>query len=86
LDLFNSSIASDIKASLIKHPENPHRLMNSMGEAVFLAGAHTWANRQERGIEGQTPDFDYGGYLDFLEKYNHNFLRLWVSGRSNSRC
>ena len=46
--------------------------------AVLLIGSHTWASFQERGYEGGTRDFDYPAYLDFLERYNHNFIRLWV--------
>jgi hypothetical protein len=52
--------------------------MDGAGRAVWLTGSHTWANRQERGVEGKTPDFDYDGYLDFLERHGHNFIRLWA--------
>ena len=60
------------------HPQNPRWLADRAGRAVFLTGSHTWANRQERGVEGKTPDFDYPGYLDFLERHGHNFIRLWA--------
>jgi len=60
------------------HPRNPRWLADRTGRAVFLTGSHTWANRQERGVEGKTPDFDYTGYLDFLERHGHNFIRLWA--------
>jgi hypothetical protein len=33
---------------------------------------------QERGYEGITPNFDYLVYLNFLQRFNHNFMRLWV--------
>jgi hypothetical protein len=48
------------------------------GEAVYLAGSHTWACLQERGVAGKTPDFDFPAYLDFMAHHGHNFLRLWV--------
>ena len=60
------------------HPENPCWFARPDGQAVWLTGSHTWANFQERGVEGQTPDFDYEGYLDFLEGHGHNFIRLWA--------
>ena len=60
------------------HPENPRYVTNNSGKAIFLTGSHTWANFQERGIEGETPDFDYERYLAFMQKYGHNFMRMWT--------
>ena len=59
------------------HPDSPCWFARPDGQAVWLTGSHTWANFQERGIEGQTPDFDYDGYLEVLERNGHNFIRLW---------
>ena len=58
-------------------PENPRYFEDGSGKAVFLAGSHTWANFQERGIEGQTPNFDYEEYLNFMADHGHNFMRMW---------
>lgn len=63
---------------LSAHAGNPRYFANGDGEAILLAGSHTWANLQERGLEGKTRDFDFRAYLDFLEQYGHNFIRLWV--------
>lgn len=60
------------------HPRNPRYFADAAGRTVYLAGSHTWAAFQERGIEGQTPDFDYPAFLDFLQRHGHNFLRLWA--------
>ena len=60
------------------HTDNPCWFARPDGQAVWLTGSHTWANFQERGVEGQTPDFDYDGYLDFLQRHGHNFIRLWA--------
>ncbi len=60
------------------HPDNPRYFADGAGRAVWLTGSHTWANLQERGVKGQTPDFDYDAYLDFLQKRGHNFIRLWA--------
>jgi hypothetical protein len=46
-------------------------------KAVYLTGSHTWANLIDRGPSDPPPAFDFDGYLDFLEKHNHNFIRLW---------
>jgi hypothetical protein len=59
------------------HADNPCWFARPDGQAVWLTGSHTWANFQERGVEGQTPNFDYEAYLDFLQRHGHNFIRLW---------
>lgn len=51
---------------------------SSGGRAVYLAGSHTWACLQERGVAGRTPDFDYPAYLDLMRQHGQNFLRLWA--------
>jgi len=43
--------------------------VDGFGRTVYLTGSHTW---------NQCGDgFDYEAYLDFLQKYHHNFIRLW---------
>ncbi len=59
------------------HPDNSRYFTDGSGRAVFLTGSHTWANFQERGVEGETPDFDYERYLDFMQERGHNFMRMW---------
>lgn len=71
-------VSGQTTGPLTVHSRNACWFADSEGKAVFLTGSHTWANRQERGIEGQTPDFDYEGYLNFLESHGHNFIRLWA--------
>jgi hypothetical protein len=45
---------------------------------VYLVGAHTWRNLQDQAPnDKELPAFDYTGYLDFLERYHLNFIRLW---------
>lgn len=60
------------------HPENPRWFATPAGDAIWLTGSHTWATLQERGEAGETPDFDYPAYLDFMVEHGHNFLRMWV--------
>lgn len=69
---------SQARGPLTVCPVNSYWFADSQGDAVFLTGSHTWANRQERGVEGRTPHFDYKAYLDFLESHGHNFIRLWA--------
>jgi hypothetical protein len=65
------------KGPLRVHPENPRYFTDDSGKAIFFAGSHTWANFQERGVEGETPDFDYEQYLEFMQTMGHNFMRMW---------
>jgi hypothetical protein len=60
------------------HPVNPRYFSDGSGKAIYLTGSHTWASLQERGYEGITPDFDYLAYLAFLQKFQHNCMRLWA--------
>jgi hypothetical protein len=56
------------------NPANSRYFMDSSGRTIFLAGSHTWDNRQDIGNNV----FDYLRYLTLLQQYNHNFIRLWV--------
>ena len=60
------------------HPENPRYFRNpATGKAVYLTGSHTWNNLQDMEPKGSTGSFDFDGYLDFLVRHHHNFIRLW---------
>jgi hypothetical protein len=54
---------------------NPNYFEDASGRPVYLTGSHTWTNFQDRAGE---PTFNFEEYLGFLQKYNHNFIRLWV--------
>jgi len=56
------------------HPRNPRYFTDGSGKAIYLTGSHTWSNLQE--YEGSSP-FNYVAYLEWLQKHNHNFTRLW---------
>jgi hypothetical protein len=66
------------------HPTNPRYFTDGTKNAdrsakvVYLTGSHTWANLIDRGLGDPAPTFDFDAYLDFLEKHNHNFIRLWT--------
>lgn len=63
---------------------NPRYFTDGTGRAVYLTGSHVWWNllggRTWRvACLSITPQaFDYAQYLDQLERYNHNFFRLWT--------
>ncbi len=67
----------DLHGPLRVHPINPRYFTNDTGRAIYLTGSHTWANLQDIGLPGGPP-FPYDEYLDFMEHYGHNFMRLWM--------
>lgn len=54
---------------------NPRYFSDQTGKVVYLTGMHIWNNFQDWG--GQA-DLDYTAYLQRLEAYNHNFIRMWT--------
>jgi hypothetical protein len=60
------------------HPLNPRYFTDGSGRAIYLTGSHTWANLQDRGFSKPPPTFDYTAYLDWMQTYNHNFMRMWA--------
>ncbi len=59
------------------NPANPRYFTDNTGKAIYLTGSHTWNNLQDQWTTDPPPAFDFTGYLDFLQKYNHNFIRGW---------
>jgi hypothetical protein len=61
---------------------NPRYFTDRSGRVVYLAGSHTWPNLQEGCFENSENDppapFDFEAYLNFLQRHNHNFFRLWT--------
>ena len=53
---------------------NARYFTDATGKVILLVGSHTWDNRQDLG----TGAFDWTGYLDDLETWGHNFIRLWI--------
>ena len=63
-------------------PSNPRYFTDGTGRAVYLTGAHTWNNLQSNGAY---PPVDYAEYLDFLQRHNHNFIRMWACKTSDTQ-
>ncbi len=57
--------------------DNPRYFCDSRGKAIYLCGSHVWNNLVDMGPSDPPPAFDFAGYLDFLQRYGHNFIRLW---------
>jgi len=60
------------------HPSNPRYFIDGSGRAIYLTGSHTWINLKN--IEATDPPFpfDYTAYLDLMQEYHHNFMRMWT--------
>ena len=64
---------------------NPRYFTDGSGRAVYLTGSHTWGSvieshlREGIGCREQPLErFDFNRYLDGLDRYGHNFVRLWT--------
>ena len=70
--------SGEIRGPLRASPRNPRYFTDESGRAIYLTGSHTWNNLQDMGKSDPPPEFDFAGYLDFLGRLNHNFIRLWA--------
>ncbi|RJP30094.1 MAG: hypothetical protein C4527_10325 [Candidatus Omnitrophota bacterium] len=57
--------------------ENPRYFADGSGKVILLTGSHTWYNLVDMGPTDPPQVFDYDAYLDWMQKLNHNFMRLW---------
>ena len=57
---------------------NPRYFTANGKTAVYLTGAHTWAELVDRGSPSPPRRFDYVGFLNKLRSWHHNFIRLWA--------
>ncbi len=66
------------------HPLNPRYFTDGTKDkrgaptTVYLTGSHTWNNLVDMGPSDPPEAYDFTAYLDFLERHNHNFIRLWA--------
>ena len=56
---------------------NRRYFADGSGKPLLLVGSHVWNNLQDMGETDPPEPFDWAAYLDFLERHNHNFVRLW---------
>ncbi len=57
---------------------NPRYFCDAGDREVLLVGSHTWNNLVDMGRSDPPEAFDFEAYLDFLDRYGHNFIRLWT--------
>jgi hypothetical protein len=75
----NPAIAQSFAGGPLRvHAENPRYFTDGAGKPILLVGSHTWNNLIDMGKSDPPEAFDYAGYLDFLDKQGHNFIRLWA--------
>ena len=75
---FDRSGLSTAKGPLRIHGSNPRYFTDGSGRAIYLTGSHTWSNFKDLGTTDPPGPFAYDSYLDFLQRYHHNFIRLWT--------
>jgi len=78
LTLGTLASAGQATGPLRPHPTNPRYFTDGSGRAILLVGSHVWNNLVDMGPSDPPPAFDYGAYLDFLDRHGHNFFRLWA--------
>lgn len=61
------------------HP-NWYFFTDGSGRAIVLTGSHTWARKREdrKWVADGWNIKKFEKYLDFLEHWNHNYIRLWM--------
>jgi len=74
----DSANAYSINGQLRVHPINPRYFTDNSGDVIYLTGSHMWNNLVDMGKDEPPQPFDFPGYLDFLQRYGHNFIRLWA--------
>ncbi len=83
ISLRGQESAGFARGPLRVHPTNPRYFTDGTKQsdgslkAVYLTGSHPWNNLQDMGDTNPPPEFDFGAYLDFLNRHGHNFVRLW---------
>src|SRR5215471_1022999 len=66
------------------NPLNRRYFTDASGKAVYLTGAHTWANLLDRGSQNPPKvSFDYAAYINWMVSHNFNFMRLWTEELPN---
>ena len=64
---------------LALNPNNPRYFLNTAtGDTVYLTGSHVWSNLLDRGDTTPPPAWPFESYLNMMESYGHNFIRLWT--------
>ncbi len=76
--LIASTQAEPTNGPLRVCPDNPRYFADADGKAVLLVGSHVWYNLVDMGPEDPPKPFDYDAYLEWMKRYDHNFMRMWT--------
>ncbi len=76
--VLTDAVAQPASGPLRACAENPRYFGDADGNVVYLTGSHTWSNLVDIGPTDPPPAFRFVPYLDFLEQYHHNFIRMWT--------
>ena len=61
---------------------NSRYFANPAGTPIYLTGAHSWPNNKDGwGVPGGTcppQTFNWTGYLNYVQSYRFNYIRLWT--------
>jgi len=63
------------------HLQNYLFFTNNSGKAIVLTGSHTWMRKRAENNQWISDGWNlkkFRKYLDFLEYWNHNYIRLWM--------
>jgi hypothetical protein len=80
----NAMTAAPAAGPLRVHPQNPRYFTDGTHsadgsfKAVYLTGSHTWNSLVDMDKADPPAPFDFDAYLAFLQRYDHNFIRLWT--------
>lgn len=72
------SARGNFQGPLRVHLDNPRYFTDGSGKTIYLTGSHTWANLVDIGPTDPPPKFDFTACLDWMQKLNHNFIRMWT--------
>jgi len=67
-----------VKGPLRVCKDNPRYFTDAGGKAIYLTGSHTWSNLVDISPSDPPDSFDFIAYLDWVQEYNHNFIRMWT--------
>jgi len=75
-----TGISSIANQPIRVHPQNFRYFINSSGETVVLSGSHTWMRKKVKShfVADGWDIRKFNRYLDFLQHWNHNYIRLWM--------
>ena len=77
-DPSHAPVMAATQGPLRRNPVNPRYFTDDTRRAIYLTGAHTWANLQDGSRLEPLGRFDYERYLGFLESHGLNLIRLWA--------